>query len=505
VLPGAWSVVAGLAFPAVFVVACAACKGRSAETTGGATTAGEAAVAPAADAVSAAPSAPEGAIEPPVGPEAGGGSGPSETAADAPPPDLSGDGGAAGSPGGDAAAPADGESFARPTTVEAGSFSDEEAAVVGGSVRALTADLYARLAARPGNIAFSPASIAVALGMTSGGARAETAEEMNGVLHLGDDPDRTRNLLGRLQRLLPRGGDAAPVEIAVANRLFGERTYTFQQAFLDWVAAEYAAPLEPVDFRNAFEPSRGRINAWVSEQTRGRIPVILPEGSLNDLTRLVLVNAIHFLGKWELEFPVRATTDRPFTVASGEEVPVPTMEVIGSFGLMRFDGAAVLELPYRGRELSMLVVLPPEGTAPREWATADNLAALGAISRGNVQVRLPRFTIDPSEPSRLDDHLRALGMPRAFDAQRAQFEGIGDPENPDEKLYIFAVFHRAFVKVDEEGTEAAASTAVVMAARGGRPTGPPLFWANRPFLFLLRENATGLILFAGRVDDPRAR
>ena len=461
----------------------AACRGRSTESTPGPADI-------AADRATAATQTPRAnaAPEPDVGEPA------PDPVKPAPEPDV-------GEP-----APVAEESANPPAPAEAQVLSDEEAALVAGPVRAFTADLFTRLAARPGNVAFSPASIAIALGMTSAGARGETSEEMDRVLHLGDDPVRARELLGRLQRLLPRGDGATPVEIAVANRLFGERSYSFQREFLDLVATQFAAPLEEVDFRGAFEQVRGRINAWVSEQTRTRIPVILPEGALNELSRLVLVNAIYFKGKWALEFPARATTERPFKPAGGSQVPVPTMEVTGNFGYGLRAEAQVLELPYRGDELSMVVVLPPEGAAPQEWATAENLAALDRTPRREVRVRLPRFTIDPPQPRLLNDDLAALGMPRAFEASRAQFEGIGDPPDDNEKLYIFAVFHKAFVQVDEEGTEAAASTAVVMAARGGGPAaGPPLFWANRPFLFLLRENATGLILFAGRVDDPRTR
>lgn len=391
-----------------------------------------------------------------------------------------------------------------PPPAAAEPLTDEEAAALAGSINGFAADFFPHLAAGTTNAAFSPASLAIALGMTSAGARTETAEEMSRVLHLGDDPDRTRELLGRLQRLLPRGGDNAPIEIFVANRLFGEQSYVFERPFLDLVATQFAAPLEPVDFRSAFEPARTRINAWVSEQTRGRIPLILPEGALDDLTRLVLVNAICFKGSWAIEFDEEATTPRPFTLADGSQVDVPTMGRSGRFGFARRGGAEVLELPYRGGELSMVVVLPPEGAPPDGWATAEHLAALGSIPETLVHVRLPRFTIDAAVPRDLKEDLAALGMPRAFECDAAQFEGIGNPPDPTEHLYLGAVYHEAFVVVDEKGTEAVAATSVVGQARGGPPGGPQVFWANRPFLFFLREQRTGLILFAGRVGDPRA-
>jgi serpin B len=397
------------------------------------------------------------------------------------------------------------ESVPVPPPAEVVPLSAEEAALVDAAVRGLAADLFARLGAEPGNLAFSPVSIAVALGMTSAGARGETAAEMNRVLRLGDDPDRTRELLGRLQRLLPRGGGDAPVEIAVANRLFGERTYAFRREFLDLVAAQFAAPLEQLDFRGAHEAARARINGWVSERTRERIPTILPEGSVDPDTRLALVNAIYFLGKWAIPFPRSATADRPFTLADGSEVQTPTMAVTGAFGLGRAGDAEVVSLPYADDELSMVLVLPPAGTAPHAWATAENLAAIPAPPPRQVRVVLPRFEIDPPAPRRLEGDLVALGMRRAFDPESAEFEGIADPPDPRDRLVVSAVFHKAFVKVDEEGTEASAATAVLMVPQGAPPAAPPVFQVDRPFLFLLRENATGLVLFAGRVDDPRGR
>ncbi|MBN1769714.1 MAG: serpin family protein [Deltaproteobacteria bacterium] len=391
-----------------------------------------------------------------------------------------------------------------PPPAEAAPLDDEEARLVSGAVASLAADLYPRLAADRTNMAFSPTSILLALAMTSGGARGETAAEMNAVMHLGDDPDRTRALLGRAQRVLLTAGSES-VQLAVANRLFGERTYRFRPEFLEWTAAEYAAPLEAVDFRGAFEAVRGGINDWVAEQTRDRIPVILPERSVDPDTRLVLVNAIYFKGRWALVFEPEATVPRPFTLADGTKVEVPTMAARDDFGYAARDGAQLLELPYAGDALSMVVVLPAEGAAPDPWLTAERLAGLGRLPVQEVEVRLPRFRIDPPGPCRLEAELQALGMERAFDPGAAEFEGMADPPNPDDRLYVSAVFHRAFVEVNEEGTEAAAATAVVMAPQGMPPSPrePLRFHADRPFLFLIRENRTGLVLFAGRVGDPR--
>ncbi len=391
-----------------------------------------------------------------------------------------------------------------PPPAAAAPFDDAEAALVAGAASALAADLHPRLSAGETNMAFSPTSVLLALAMTSGGARGQTAAEMDAVLHLGDDPGRLRALLGRQQRLLLLAGGSESVRLAVANRLFGERSYTFRPEFLEWTAAEYAAPLEAVDFRGASEAVRGRINGWVAGQTADRIPEILPAGSVGPDTRLVLVNAVYFKGRWALVFEEEATSPRPFTRADGTKVDVPMMEAKDDFGYLQRDGVQLLELPYAGRELSMVVVLPAAGEAPDPWLTAAHLGTLGRLPVQEVEVRLPRFRIAPPEPRNIGADLQALGMERAFQAGEAEFEGIAEPPTPETGLYVSAVFHRAFVEVNEEGTEAAAATAVVMAPSGMAP-GPrePLrFHADRPFLFLIRELRTGLILFVGRVGDP---
>ena len=393
-----------------------------------------------------------------------------------------------------------------PPPAAAAPLDEEEARLVAGAVGALAADLHPRLAAGQTNMAFSPTSIMLALAMTSGGARGQTAAEMDAVLHLGADPGRARALLGREQRLLLRAGGPESVQLAVANRLFGERSYTFRPEFLEWTAAEFGAPLEAVDFRGAPEAVRGRINAWVAEQTRERIPVILPPSSVDTGTTLVLVNAVYFKGRWALVFEERATRPRPFTLADGAPVDVPTMEAKDDFGYLQRDGVQLLELPYAGDELSMVVVLPAAGEAPDPWLSAVQLETLGRLPVQEVEVRLPRFRIAPSEPRRIEDELEALGMQRAFQAGAAEFEGIAEPPTPETGLYVSAVFHRAFVEVNEEGTEAAAATAVVMAPGSAPPLPrePLRFHADRPFLFLIRENRTGLVLFVGRVGDPRS-
>jgi serpin B len=380
----------------------------------------------------------------------------------------------------------------------------DEGVAVGISVGAFTADLFPLLSTASPNFAFSPTSIVAALAMTSRGARGETAAQMAQVLHLGDDPDGMRTLLGRALRLLPGTGVAGWPELAVANRLFAERGYDFHREFFDWVAAEYGAPLEALDFRNSPEPARERINTWVAEQTRQRIPEILPANSIVTTTRLVLVNALYFKGGWGTPFEDAATRPGAFTLQDGTSVEVPTMETTDWFGYGAMDGARLLKLPYADGEFLMVFVLPPEGSPPEDWATAANLRYLWTED-ARVHVRLPRFRIEDPEPRALKDDLTALGMPSAFDPAKADFDGIASPPDPANRLFIGNVFHRASVLVDEQGTEAAAATAVAerMMGNPGPPPPPEVFFADRPFLFFRVQRDPGLILFAGRVGDPR--
>ena len=271
----------------------------------------------------------------------------------------------------------------------------------------------------------------------------------------------------------------------------------------------YSAPIEAVDFRTGFEPARLHINEWTASQTQDRIRDLLPPRSLNDLSRLVLVNAIYFRGTWRYRFPEDATRDQPFYPSAGAPAAVPTMRITARLGFARPDGAQILELPYVGDELSMVLLLPNErdGLGALEQAlTAERLSGwIGALQPAQVEVELPRFRIDPPASVPLKDTLRTMGMPIAFTPQ-ADFTAMSAATTPDEQLYIDNVFHKAFVEVNEEGTEAAAATAVVMRARGGGagaapPT--PRFVADHPFLFLIRDTRSGAVLFMGRVADPR--
>jgi serine protease inhibitor len=367
-------------------------------------------------------------------------------------------------------------------------------------------DLYGRLRSAPGNLVVSPASLSLALSMTWAGARGETAAQMKKVLRLEGTPAAVGLAAGQLGRELadPR----RPVLFHVANRLFGEATFHFEAPFLEQTRVAWEAPLEALSFRGAPEQARARINAWVEGETQKRIRDLVPPGGISRETRLVLVNAIYFLGDWQQPFAAETTRPAPFHPGPAKSVAVPTMHQLGTLRLARADQHRILELPYKGGAYSMLVVLPDalDGLEAAERSLSSG--ALSAWTRelrpARVLVALPRFTIDPAQSLSLSDTLSAMGMPLAFDRFRADFTGIANPVDPADRLSIARVFHKAFVKVDERGTEAAAASALSMQRAGSAAPAqrPEEFRADHPFLFLIRDNASGLVLFIGRVQDP---
>lgn len=373
------------------------------------------------------------------------------------------------------------------------------------SSNALAFDLYARARTTAGNVALSPISISSALTMTWAGARGETAQQMQKVLHVTGEPGQAMDVSGKL--LASFGSADSKVTLRVANRLFGEKTYAFQKPYLDQVAAAFGAPLEGLDFKGAFEASRVHINGWVATQTQDRIKDLIPGGALDADTRLVLTNAIYFLGDWQSPFERENTRPEAFQSAPGATHNVPTMHKSEHFRFAATDGVKIVELPYVGGDVAMTFVLPdaPAGLeAVEQRLSPATLAAwLGALRSEQVNLSLPKFEIDPPSSLSLGDLLQALGMTLAFDRGKADFTGIADPPSPADRLYISSVFHKAFVKLDEKGTEAAAATAVVMALAGAAPPANPAeFKADHPFLFLLRHVPSGTILFLGRVSDP---
>lgn len=393
---------------------------------------------------------------------------------------------------------------ATPTAPVAPPAADAVAKLAAGT-NAFGFDLYQRLRKTPGNVVMSPASLTTALSMTWGGAKGETAAQMKKVLHLDSTPDDVMKTSGQLAQSLE--DPSRPITFRIANQLFGEKAYTFEQPFMDKTKAAYGAPLELVDFKTAPEPARVRINAWVEKETEKRIKDLIPKDAIKTDTRLVLVNAIYFLGDWATPFEKERTRPAAFFTTAKDKKDVPMMNAVGNYKGVAKDGLKVLELAYKGDSMSMLFVLPDKVDgldAVEKSLDAKKLAELGkAVTSQHSSVSLPKFEVAPPSIA-LSGELQALGMQDAFSRAKADFTGIANPANVEQRLFISEVFHKAFVKVDEKGTEAAAATAVIMAERGAAAVIEPVFQfkADHPFLFFIRDNASGLILFMGRVADP---
>lgn len=358
-------------------------------------------------------------------------------------------------------------------------------------------DLYEALRATPGNLAFSPASVSTALAMTYAGARGNTEAEMKATLHFELEQARLHAAFADLLRGLTTGPGAASYDLAIANRLWGDKASTFLPDFLSLTEKLYGAKLEQLDFRNDADGARKVINAWVEEQTKKRIVELLKPGIITDRTRLVLTNAIYFKGTWLDPFEKKATREQTFYAPDGAK-KVPMMHKVEDLRAYAGDGLAALELPYQGEDLSMVFLLPDakDGLAAIEEKLSAE-AVDGWIARMHEQkvvVALPRFEVTSDFP--LHDVLPGMGMKEAF-TMAADFSGM----NGAHDLYITAVVHKAFVKVDEEGSEAAAATAVVVGEKGIAMR-PLEFTADHPFLFLIRDKRTGSILFLGRVSSP---
>ena len=367
-------------------------------------------------------------------------------------------------------------------------------------------DLYRLLREDEGNLFLSPYSISAALAMTYAGARGDTELEMADALRFPLPQDRLHAGFNALDMELNeepelqefQTGD--PLQLNIANAIWGEQTYAFLPEFLDTLAENYGAGLQLLDFINNFEGAREMINAWVSDQTEERIPELLPEGVIDDLTRLVLTNAIYFNASWFHPFDMDKTQDGSFHLVDGSEVQTPMMHVSEELGQGEVAGAQIVPLPYEGRNYAMYVILPPEGEfkAFEQSLDAAGLDAMIAqISPAFVQLTMPKFEFDSSFD--LLKALKALGMVAAFEPNVADLSGM----DGSRELYISDVVHKAFVAVDEEGTEAAAATGVVSSLLSGPPRSAEVV-LDRPFLFLIRHIQTGTILFLGRVLDPTA-
>lgn len=389
----------------------------------------------------------------------------------------------------------------------AGEPAEDAAPLVSGNT-SFACDLYARLQARDGNLFFSPYSISACLAMTREGARGDTATEMDAVFHfpargMGEGFHHLDEALEPPTVTDGWGQNAKEVsayELTVANRLWGQQGYTFRKPFLDRLAEVYGASLAEVDFHHPVAV-RAAINGWIEKETHDKIKDMIPEGLPTTDTRLVLANAVYFKSQWKDPFRERATVDAPFHCPGAADVEARMMRRVGRYGYGAADGVQILEMPYRGREMSMVVVLPraTDGLeAVEAKLTPETLAGwLGGLESVKVDVTFPRFKFTSGFD--LTGTLREMGMADAFSLAKANFSGM----TVEEPLFIGVVLHKAFVAVDEKGTEAAAATIVGMRAGAAAPTASPVvFKADHPFLFLIRHRETGTILFVGRVVDP---
>jgi serpin B len=368
------------------------------------------------------------------------------------------------------------------------------AAVKGNTQFAL--DLYGQIRDAKGNLFFSPYSISTALAMTLAGARGETGAEMDKTLHLPLLRAGPHPTVAELMNLVQGSGKDRKAKLYTVNALWGQKGYQFLPEFLKLTQGPYGAGLREVDFKDATEASRLTINDWIEGQTKGKIKELLTPGILKDTTRLVLTNAIYFKAAWMRQFAEKATKLEPFFSAGDKQSQVPMMNHVLRTNYAKFGDLQVLDLPYEDLELSMLIFLPGKGNLAEfeRDLTPANLAKWQAkLSDHMVNVKLPKFKV--TSEFRLDDALKALGMRLAFDKDRADFSGM----TTRDRLFVGAVVHKAFVDVNEKGTEAAAATGVAMERLSAPP--PATFHADHPFVFLIRENRTGSVLFLGRVNS----
>ncbi len=362
-------------------------------------------------------------------------------------------------------------------------------------------DLYQELKGKKGNLFFSPYSISTALAMTYAGARGQTEKEMAQVLHFSLEQNSLHFSFSKLQSHLNTIQNKGYIKLSIANSLWAQEGYRFLDIFLDLNKKYYDAGLNFVDFATQTEAARKTINIWVENKTQQKIKESIKRGMIDPLTTLVLCNAIYFKGNWVNQFDKKRTMDADFYISSDNAIKVPMMSKKSEFKFKDFGSFSAIELPYEGNDLSMIIFLPKEvdGLAGfEENLTNDSVKAwinkLIASYKSEILIHLPKFKATCE--FELSKILSDMGMPSAFSLPPADFSGMTGKKD----LFISKVIHKAFVDVNEEGTEAAAATAVVMEQLA--VSKPLTFRADHPFVFVIRENKTESILFIGRIVDP---
>jgi len=380
--------------------------------------------------------------------------------------------------------------------------------------------LYEKLRARQGNLFFSPYSISAALAMTYAGAAGETESHMGRVLGFAGavetpacnrtgspaagkpiDKQQIHRAFGRIIKSLNNRGKKGQYELTVANALWGQQGYEFLKDFIELIESGYDGKLTQLDFAAHGEAARKKINAWVEQKTNDKIKQLIKPGVLGPMTRLVLTNAIYFKGKWARQFKPASTQQQPFTLLKGDKINVEMMNQQAEFAYGQAGKCRVLEMPYAGDELSMAVLLPKKVNGIKELEqrlTSENVAKwLAGLQKCEVKVFIPKFRM--TSQFGLSGILASMGMTDAFSPGKADFSAM----TGNRDLFISAVVHKAYVDVNEKGTEAAAATGVVMKLTSIGPA-MPVFRADHPFIFLIRDKVTGCILFIGRVMNPTA-
>jgi serpin B len=365
---------------------------------------------------------------------------------------------------------------------------------------AFAVQLYGQLRPTQGNLVLSPYSISSALAMTYAGARGNTARQMEQALHFDQTKTGLHELFARLDAELKAAQGSN--ELSIANSLWPQEKYHFRDEFLNLLKKNYGATVTPLNFERDAEQARVTINKWVDGRTRQKIGEIIGRGVLTSLTRMVLVNAIYFKGMWATPFPESATQPDKFFIKPDTTLTVPFMHKRGHFSYGEHDQMQLLALPYVGRQLEMVILLPRNREGIGQLESSLTPASLAAWTVGmrnqKVDVALPKFRM--SSGFALAEVLRALSLVDAFDPERADFSGM---DGRAHWLYISAALHKAYIDVNEKGTEAAAATAVAVNSMAVRIEEPPReFRADHPFLFLIRDATTGSILFMGRVSEP---
>lgn len=368
------------------------------------------------------------------------------------------------------------------------------------AINKFTFDMYKQVSKEGENLFFSPYSISSALAMTYAGAESVSKDEMQKTLYFDADKNATHQGFRLLNQTLAQHEKV--VQINIANSLWIQKNFKFKDDYFKAVKYNYNAQLEYCDFKSEPEAARVRINKWVETKTKEKIKDLIPSGGINDMTRLVLTNAIYFKAEWNDQFTKEASAENNFYLNADKSNAIKATFMNKKFRINYYEDNYIqaIEIPYKNRGFSMLIILPSQSIkiseVEKQLDYANYSERISKLAYTNVQVSLPKFTIESSFD--LSEQLINLGMPKSF-SRDADFSGMtGEPN-----LMIDKVFHKTFIQVDEEGTEAAAATAVVMMEKSAAPSREiKVFNANRPFIFMIKEFNTGAIIFAGKVEKP---